>query len=76
MGHGIVLAYIAIGWICSALFIVLLKRENAARERGERDEIIEGIDNKQAHERNGRYESILAARVDKGDEWSGFRYAL
>ncbi|KAF8922717.1 MFS general substrate transporter [Mucidula mucida] len=76
MGHGIVLAYIAIGWICSALYIVLLKRENAARERGERDEIIEGIDNKQAHERNGRYESILAARVDKGDEWSGFRYAL
>ncbi|RDB29414.1 hypothetical protein Hypma_015660 [Hypsizygus marmoreus] len=74
LGHGIVLAYIAIGFICSVIFGILLQRENARRDRGERDEVIEGIDNKSANERNGRYESVAAARIDKGDEWSGFRY--
>ncbi|KAG5647616.1 hypothetical protein DXG03_008969 [Asterophora parasitica] len=76
LGHGIVLAYIAIGFICSVIFGVLLKRENARRDRGERDEVIEGIENKRADEKNGRYESVHDARVDKGDEWSGFRYTL
>jgi hypothetical protein len=76
LGHGIVLAYIAIGFFCSILFGVLLKRENARRDRGERDEVIEGIDNKHANEKNGRYENVTAARIDKGDEWSGFRYTL
>ncbi|KAF7436681.1 hypothetical protein PC9H_003514 [Pleurotus ostreatus] len=76
LGHGIVLAYIAIGWVCSLVFLILLKRENARRDRGERDEVIEGIDNKLAHPKNGTYESVDAARLDKGDEWSGFRYSL
>lgn len=76
MGHGIVLAYIAIGFICSLIFRVLLKRENDARDRGERDEVIEGVENKQANERNGHYPNVDAARIDKGDEWSGFRYSL
>ncbi|KAH6916849.1 major facilitator superfamily domain-containing protein [Coprinopsis sp. MPI-PUGE-AT-0042] len=76
LGHGIVLGYIAFGLFCSLLFYVLLKRENARRERGERDEVIEGVDNKFADERNGRYESVEAARREKGDQWSGFRYTL
>ncbi|TFK36835.1 MFS general substrate transporter [Crucibulum laeve] len=76
LGHGIVLAYIAIGFLCSILFAVLLRRENARRDRGERDEVIEGTDNKHANEKNGRYESVNAARIDKGDEWSGFRYTI
>ncbi|OBZ79581.1 hypothetical protein A0H81_00866 [Grifola frondosa] len=76
LGHGIVLAYIAIGWLCSLAFYVLLRRENARRERGERDEVIEGMDNKHADEKNGRFESVYAARVEKGDLWSGFRYSL
>lgn len=46
------------------------------RDRGERDEIIEGVDNPNARECNGRYDSVEAAKIDKGDEWSGFRYAL
>ncbi|KAF9462113.1 major facilitator superfamily domain-containing protein [Collybia nuda] len=75
-GHGIVLAYIAIGFFCSVLFGILLKRENGRRDRGERDEVIEGVDNKHANEKNGRYESVTEARIDKGDEWSGFRYTL
>ncbi|EIN14101.1 MFS general substrate transporter [Punctularia strigosozonata HHB-11173 SS5] len=74
LGHGIVLAYIAIGWICSAVFMILLKRENKAREAGKRDEVIVGVDNKRADTKNGHYESVLAARRDKGDKWSGFRY--
>ncbi|KAI0936632.1 hypothetical protein AcV5_004722 [Taiwanofungus camphoratus] len=77
MGHGIILAYIAIGWLCSLAFYVLLKQENARRDAGERDEVIDGIDNKRANaEKNGRYESVEAARMEKGDEWSGFRYSL
>lgn len=53
-----------------------LQRENARRDRGERDEIINGIDNKNADIRNGQYSSVDAARLDKGDGWSGFRYTL
>jgi hypothetical protein len=55
---------------------VLLKRENARRERGERDEIIRGAVNDRAHERNGTYNSVEEAKVSKGDKWSGFRYVL
>lgn len=76
LGHGIVLAYIAIGWICSLALYVHLRRENAAKERGERDEVIDGVDNKNAREENGHFESIEAARMEKGDHWSGFRYSL
>ncbi|KAF9015501.1 MFS general substrate transporter [Cyathus striatus] len=74
LGHGIVLAYIAIGFICSATFAILLRRENMRRERGERDEVIDGVENKFADPNNGHYESVLAAKIDKGDAWSGFRY--
>lgn len=70
------MAYIAIGFFSSILFAYLLRRENLKRERGERDEVIDGVDNKRAQEYNGRYESIEAAKIDKGDEWSGFRYTL
>ncbi|KAA1468266.1 MFS general substrate transporter [Dentipellis sp. KUC8613] len=77
LGHGIVLTYIAIGWLCSLLYLVLLRRENARRERGERDEVITGEDNKNADgERNGRFDSVEDARREKGDMWSGFRYTL
>ncbi|KAI0080273.1 MFS general substrate transporter [Panus rudis PR-1116 ss-1] len=76
LGHGIVLAYIAIGWLCSLAFMILLKRENAKRDAGLRDEVIEGVDNKHANEKNGRFESVDAAKAEKGDEWSGFRYTL
>ncbi|KAG6895548.1 hypothetical protein C0992_000665 [Termitomyces sp. T32_za158] len=56
------------------MFATSLQRENARRNRGERDEIIEGLDNKHADAKNGTYESVQAARIDKGDQWSGFRY--
>ncbi|PFH54784.1 hypothetical protein AMATHDRAFT_134158 [Amanita thiersii Skay4041] len=74
LGHGVVLAYIAIGFFFSAFFSVLLRRENARRERGDRDEVVEGVDNKRANERNGIYKNIEEARRAKGDKWSGFRY--
>ncbi|KAF9474103.1 MFS general substrate transporter [Pholiota conissans] len=76
LGHGIVLAYIAIGFICSFIFAVLLKRENDRRDRGERDEIIRGIDNDNGREQNGTYSSVEEAQKEKGDAWSGFRYTL
>lgn len=58
------------------LYFVLLKRENARRDRGERDEVIEGIDNKFADASNGIYQSVAEAQSAKGDGWSGFRYTL
>ena len=70
------LAYIVIGWTSSLALYLLLKRENARRDRGERDEVIDGVDNKFADEHNGHFESVDAARVEKGDMWSGFRYTL
>ncbi|KAI0830622.1 MFS general substrate transporter [Trametes gibbosa] len=76
LGHGIMLAYIAIGWLCSLGMYVYLKRENAARAKGTRDELIDGVENKDAREENGHYESVEAARREKGDQWSGFRYSL
>ncbi|KAH8102511.1 MFS general substrate transporter [Cristinia sonorae] len=76
LGHGIVLAYIVIGFLANIGYYLFIKRENAMRDAGHRDEVIEGIDNPRAHPRNGTYSSIDDAKRDKGDEWSGFRYTL
>ncbi|TFK30775.1 MFS general substrate transporter [Coprinopsis marcescibilis] len=76
LGHAIVLGYIAFGLFCTIAYAVLLKRENDRRDRHERDEIISGVVNKLADEKNGRYSGVDAARLQKGDEWSGFRYTL
>lgn len=74
-GHAVILAYIAIGWICSLVYLVYLRRENARRDAGLRDEVIDGVDNKNGDaEANGRYASVDDARRDKGDTWSQFRY--
>ncbi|KAJ3893461.1 MFS general substrate transporter [Lentinula edodes] len=70
---GLVLLYIGLGLISSTTFLVLLKRENAKRERGERNEII-GDEKSSGHD--GRYETVADAKADKGDEWSGYRYTI
>ncbi|KAH0836757.1 major facilitator superfamily domain-containing protein [Lanmaoa asiatica] len=44
MGHGLVLMYICIGLISTIVLRFLLKAENGRRDRGERDEVIEGYD--------------------------------
>jgi len=61
---------------CSVIFAIFLKRENQRRDRGERDEVILGAENKKANERNGTYTSVNEAKKEKGDSWSGFRYML
>ncbi|KAJ2932770.1 hypothetical protein H1R20_g4327, partial [Candolleomyces eurysporus] len=76
LGHAIVLLYITIGLICTIVFATSLQQENSRRDRGERDEIIEGVENRRAHERNGKFASVEDAQLNKGDEWSGFRYTL
>ncbi|KAI5118001.1 hypothetical protein M0805_008101 [Coniferiporia weirii] len=78
LGHGIVLMYIGIGFIAAGVFFVLLRKENARRVSGERDEIIIGINDEKGagNPKNGRYENVEAAKRDKGDEWSGYRYTL
>ncbi len=68
--------YIAIGWLCSLTYTILLRQENRARDRGERDEVIDGIKNKSANIDNGQYGSVAEARGEKGDMWSGFRYTV
>jgi hypothetical protein len=68
--------YIAIGWISSLIYTILLRRENKARDRGERDEVIDDLENKSGKLYNGRYSSVAEARREKGDMWSGFRYTV
>lgn len=77
-GHGLVLMYVAFGIIASITYRLLLHAENARRDRGERDELIEGVKDERgtAHERNGRFSTVDEAKREKGDEWSGYRYTL
>lgn len=77
LGHGIVLMYIAIALISAVVYRHFLKRENDRRDRGERDEIIEGVnEDREDLARNGRFASVDDAKREKGDEWSGYRYTL
>jgi MFS transporter, ACS family, DAL5 transporter family protein len=68
--------YIAIGWLSSLTYTILLRRENKARDRGERDEVIDEFEHKTANPHNGRFSSMAEARKEKGDMWSGFRYTV
>lgn len=43
LGHGIVLIYVGLGILTSVVYYFTLKAENARRERGVRDEIIDGV---------------------------------
>lgn len=74
MGHGLVLMYICFGLISTIAVRFMLKAENARRDRGERDEVIEGYEG--GLEVNGRFESVEEAKRVKGDRWSGYRYTL
>ncbi|TFY63768.1 hypothetical protein EVJ58_g3074 [Rhodofomes roseus] len=75
LGHGILLIYIGISLICSTTFIILFARENRKRERGERDEVIKGVnEDRDDLVCNGVFASVEEARREKGDTWSGFRY--
>jgi len=64
----------------SLLAIYFLREENARRDRGERDEVIQDVtlhgDDKPQTSKGGVYESIEHARREKGDCWSGYRYTL
>jgi hypothetical protein len=43
MGHGIVLVYIGLCLFTSGMYYLILRAENARRDEGIRDEIIDGI---------------------------------
>lgn len=70
--------YIAFGFISSTAFLILLKRENARRDRGERTEWIEEDPDthKPENEKNGRFATVEDAKREKGDKWSGYRYTI
>ncbi|KAI0769158.1 MFS general substrate transporter [Irpex lacteus] len=78
LGHGIVLMYIGIAIISAIAYRWLLKKENDRRDRGERDEVIVGVneDRKDLEAKNGKFESVVEAKREKGDGWSGYRYTL
>lgn len=78
LGHGIVILYISCGFIAANTMFYFLRRENAKRARGERDEIIVGVNDGKPgmNSKNGCYESVDEARRDKGDKWSGYKYTL
>lgn len=46
MGHGIVLVYIGLGILGSVVYYFTLRAENARRDQGMRDEVIEGVNDK------------------------------
>ncbi len=75
--------YIGMGLVCSFAFLFLLRNENAKRIRGERNEVIVGVNDKEDEanggdlkQKNGQFTSIAEAKQEKGDEWSGYRYTL
>ena len=59
--------YIAIGFTTAVILFVLLRRENGKRSRGERDEIIMGVNDTAPgiNPKNGRYENVEEAKRDK-----------
>ena len=74
LGHAVMLAYVGVGLTGSVTMFFFLRRENTRRARGDRDEVIG--DSKEGDVKNGCYESVEAARRDKRDNWSGFRYII
>ncbi|KAI0687390.1 MFS general substrate transporter [Cytidiella melzeri] len=77
LGHGIVLMYIGIAIVSAVVYRWLLKRENDRRDRGERDEVIVGVnDGREDLLKNGRFATVEEAKREKGDGWSGYRYTL
>ncbi|KAL8287687.1 hypothetical protein RQP46_003545 [Phenoliferia psychrophenolica] len=81
LGHGIVLVYIVIGMVSNIVYYYFTSRENAARDRGERDEAIGGEPLLKGELRDGKgqggwYATIEDAKTAKGDNWSGYRYIL
>jgi len=75
LAHGIVLLYVLLVFIGTAVMMFFLKRENDARDRGERDETI-GVKGEGPDTRNGTFATVEEAKLAKGDYWSGFRYTL
>ncbi|KAL4062588.1 MFS general substrate transporter [Scleroderma citrinum] len=74
LGHGLVLMYVIFALIATVTLRYMLKRENDRRDRGERDEVIQGQEGGQSV--NGCFGSVEEAKREKGDEWSGYRYTL
>ncbi|KAK0239153.1 MFS general substrate transporter [Armillaria nabsnona] len=72
---GLVLMYIGLGIIFTLIYLYFANKENKKRERGERDEII-GDEDAQGNESNGRFVTVEAAKREKGDAWSGYKYTL
>ncbi|KAL5513375.1 hypothetical protein ACEPAH_3774 [Sanghuangporus vaninii] len=73
LGHAVTLGFILIGLFGSTAFHLLLSAENKRRDRGELDEVIADPEIV-GDVRNGCYETVEAAKRDKGDRWSGYRY--
>ncbi|KAK4704655.1 MFS transporter, ACS family, pantothenate transporter, partial [Phenoliferia sp. Uapishka_3] len=78
LGHGIVLCYIGLGVLSNLVYWYFTKKENDARDRGERDEAIGGVPLAKGELRDGKghggwYATIQDAKADKGDNWSGYR---
>lgn len=83
IGHLIVLAYICLCLLTSLVYYLTLRTENARRDQGLRDEVIDGANDKgdaETIERfirlNGKFPSVEDAKKEKGDCWSGYRYIL
>jgi hypothetical protein len=67
-----VLMYVTLGITASITYKLLLHAENGRRDRGDRNEIIEGILQEKGiqiqEERNGRFKSVEDAKREKGQK--------
>jgi hypothetical protein len=75
----VIVLFIGIGFINTLITIYFLRKENALRNRGERDEIVKGVNDSGEKGSPGKgpvYESVAHVKMAKGDGWSGYRYVL
>lgn len=72
------IGYLTMGLLSSIAYYIIGTRENARRDRGERDEVIGGEPLAKGELRDGKghggwYATLDECKRAKGDNWSGFR---
>ncbi|KAJ7603423.1 major facilitator superfamily domain-containing protein [Roridomyces roridus] len=66
LGHGLVLMYIGFGLIATTTYHLLLRAENARRDRGERDEVIGKAETTEEQNWRGKMEDLILLRRPRG----------
>lgn len=68
-GHGVIIAYLGIGWLCTVAYYFVVRRTNAKRERGECDEQI--LDHLPEHEATAKAAAMREEEIRQVQNSSG-----